>query len=391
MRATIAREAFWPTESQEILLRAALLPAPEGVAAWQAWKEQNDLVGSHHDIGSFRLLPLVYKNLVAAGVDDPLLPRLKGIYRFSWCANQRLFHDAAGAVQQLQDAGIRTLVLKGAALSALHYQNRGLRPMSDVDVLVPVSQVTQAIERLRRFGWRTSHLVEEDFSYRHAAQLVNEDGRELDLHWHAFYECLQADADDDLWRRAVPLTLQDVRTLALDPGDALLHTVVHGMRWDEVPTIRWIPDAMAILKSAGDRVDWSRVLEQAGRRRLLLRFGRGLGYLHERFDAAVPDEVLTRLRAHRPAYMERMEYRYLGLGIEERARVVLGHYPFHLVDYLRFAAGQGPVRKVLGFPEYLRYRFGVDGRSRLVGLVLRHAVRKARKVVGPKSAADART
>jgi putative nucleotidyltransferase-like protein len=385
-----AREAFWPTEAQEELLRAALIRGPAAITAWQAWKARNNFVGSHHDLGSFRLLPLVYKNLVALGAEDPLMPRLKGVYRFSWCANQRLFHDAAVLVQQLQEAGIRTLVLKGAALSVLHYQDRGVRPMSDVDVLVPVSQAAKAMEGLGEIGWRTGRFVEEDFSYRHAAQLTNEGGREFDLHWHAFYECLREGADDDLWCRAVPLALLHVRTLALDPSDALLHTVVHGMRWDEVPTIRWIPDAMTILRSAGVRVDWDRVVEQAARRRLLLRFGRGLCYLRERFDATVPDDVVARLRAHRPSHVERMEYHYLGLGVEEQARVTFGYYPFLMVDYLRFATGRSPLRQVLGFPGYLSYRFGLDSRSQLLGLVLRHALRKARKVAGTKSTAGAR-
>jgi len=384
------REAFWPTESQETLLRAALLPGPAAIAAWDEWKSRNDFIGSHHDLGSFRLLPLVFKNLVALRADDPFMPRLKGIYRFSWCANQRLFHDAAGLVQGLHDAGIGTLVLKSAALSALYYRDRGVRPMSDVDVLVPVTQAAAAIDRLRGMGWRTNQFVAEDFRYRHAAQLRNEDGREFDLHWHAFYECLQEDADDGLWRRAVPVSLLHVHTLGLDPSDALLHTIVHGMRWDDVPTIRWIPDAMTILRHAGPQIDWDRVLSEAARRRLVLRFGQGLRYLRERFDAPIPDDVMARSRAPRPSYVERMEYRYLGLGLKEQGQVALGQYPFFFADYLRFAAGRSPWRQVMELPEYMRYRFGLAGRSRLLWLVLRHAARKTRKIVAPR-AADLRT
>lgn len=385
------QEAFWPTESQDNLLRAALLPGPAAIAAWDEWKSRNDFIGSHHDLGSFRLLPLVYKNLVALGADDPFMPRLKGIYRFSWCANQRLFHDAAGLVQGLHEAGIRTLVLKGAALSTLYYRDRGVRPMSDVDVLVPVTQAAAAIDCLRDMGWRTSQFVAEDFRYRHATQLLNEDGREFDLHWHAFYECLQEDADDGLWRRAVPFSLLHAHTLGLDPSDAFLHTVVHGMRWNEVAAIRWIPDAMAILRGVGPQIDWDRVLSEAARRRLVLRFGQGVRYLRERFDAPIPDDVMTRSRAPQPSYVERMEYRYLGLGLKERQRVALGQYQFFFVDYLRFAVGWSPLRKVLELPEYMRYRFGLEGRSRLLWLVLRHAARKTRKVVAPRSAVDVRT
>jgi len=378
-------EAFWPTETQETLLRAALLRSRDALDAWETWKSGNDLVDSHLDPGSFRLLPLVYKNLVAHGADDRLMARLKGIYRFSWCTNQTLFHEAARLLQGLREAGIRTMVLKGLPLALLYYRDRGARPMSDVDVLVPVHQTALAIDCLARMGWRaSSRSLAQDFRFRHAAQLLNDGGQEFDLHWHVFYECLQPDADDGFWRRAVPIEILHSRTHALGPTDALLHTVVHGIRWDEASTIRWIPDAVAILRAARQQVDWERLLELAEARQLLLRFGKGVRYLHERFQAPVPAHVLERLSAHQPTYMERMEYRYLSLGPEERKRVVLGHYPFILVEYLRFAAGRSPLRKVMELPEYMRYRFSVQSRTQLLRLVLHHAVRKTGKTLMPR-------
>jgi len=390
-RWTPGREAFWPNEDQDALLRAALLPGPEAAAAWGEWKARNDLTGSHHDLGSFRLLPLVYKNLVTLGVEDPLLPRLKGVYRFSWCANQRLFRDAAVLLEGLQEAGIRTLVLKGAALSTLHYRDRGTRPMSDVDVLVPLAQAAAAIDRLRAMGWRTSQFVTDDLRYRHAAQLLNDENREFDLHWHAFYECVQDDADDGLWRRAVPLTLAHVQTLALDDGDTLLHTIAHGMRWGDVPTIRWIPDAMAVLRHGAAQIDWDRVLGEARRRRLILRLRHGLECLRERFGAPIPGDVLASARASRPSYVERMDYRYRGLGLEERRRLMFGQYPYFFVDFLRYTAGWNPLRRALTLPEYMRYRYHVGSRTRLFWLLLRQIARRSYGAIAPGATAADRS
>jgi hypothetical protein len=388
---TPGREAFWPTADQDALLRAALLPGREAIDAWQEWKARNDLTGPHLDPGSFRLLPLVYRNLVALGAEDALLPRLKGVYRFHWCANQRLFCDAAALVEGLQAAGIRTLVLKGAALSTLHYRDRGARPMSDVDVLVPFTQAPVAIDRLRAMGWRTSQFVADDLRYRHAAQLLNEENREFDLHWHAFYECVQEDADNGLWRRAVPFELAHVKTLALDDGDTLLHTVAHGMRWGDVPTIRWIPDAMAVLRHGAAQIDWDRVLREATRRRLILRLHHGLGYLRQRFGAPIPHEVVASARARRPAYVERMDYRYRGLGLEERRRLVFGQYPYFLVDYLRYTVGWNPLRRALALPEYMRYRYHVESRTRLLWLVFRQIARRSYQAIAPGPAAADRS
>src|SRR5262249_57590091 len=125
-------------------------------------------------------------------------------------------------------------------------------------------------------------------------------GLEWDLQWQGFYECLQENADDDLWSRAVPTDLLDVPTLALDPTDTLFHTVVHGMRWDEVPTVRWIPDALMVLRQGRPEIAWDPVLDGAGERRILLRFVRGIPYLLDSCEAPVPGDCRGRLDARRP-------------------------------------------------------------------------------------------
>src|SRR5262249_19250137 len=58
-------DALWPTSSQVLLLRAALGRGPDALEAWNEWKSRHDLIETELDHGSFRLLPLVYKNLVA--------------------------------------------------------------------------------------------------------------------------------------------------------------------------------------------------------------------------------------------------------------------------------------------------------------------------------------
>src|SRR5262249_6896041 len=125
-------EAFWPTECQRLLLQTALLPRTRALAAWQEWRSRYDFFDHPHGDGAFKLYPLVYKRLVAERVDEPLLPRMKGIYRYWWSANQRLFGMATQVLGELHRAGVNTLVLKGAAVGPLYYKDSGSRPMSDV-------------------------------------------------------------------------------------------------------------------------------------------------------------------------------------------------------------------------------------------------------------------
>ena len=349
--------ALWPTPSQKLLLRAALLDGPDALEAWSEWKAGHDLIETDLDHGSFRLLPLVYKNLLARRAEEPLMPRLKGIYRYWWCSNQRLIYRAAGVIRSLGDAGIETLVLKGAATATLFYRDAGVRPMGDIDLLVPVARASSAVAYLGFLGWRpTRARVGDLIRYQHSVRMVNDTGEALDLHWHVLAECVQPDSDAGFWQRSVPLPVLDARSRALAPTDALLHTVVHGVRWNEEPTVRWIPDAMAILRAADGSIDWGVLREEARKRRMLLRLVRGLSYLRRTLGAPVPYEVLDRLRRTPSAGIERVEYRVLALGSDRKERLQWGHVLLVMVQYLRFVSGKSLLRKLAETPAYLRYR-----------------------------------
>jgi hypothetical protein len=187
----------WPTAQQELLLRAALLPGAAAQAAWQQWRTEVDVEEDHLDLGSFRLLPLVYHNLHKQGIDDPLMGRLKGMHRRAWVMNQLQFQACTQVLQSFHAAGIATLVLKGAALLCRYYPDQGVRPMGDFDVLVPKRQVVQAIEVLDQLGWQpVGHpregLTPDYFAIRHAQGFANPTGRQLDLHWHVLVTSLSA-------------------------------------------------------------------------------------------------------------------------------------------------------------------------------------------------------
>ena len=349
--------ALWPSPDQELLLRAATLRGEPALAAWRAWTSRHDLIESHLDRGSFRLLPLVYKNLVAHGIDEPHLPRLKGIYRYWWCSNQDLLYQAAGLVEHLEATGIRTLVLKGAALSAVHYRDMGVRPMADVDVLVPFEQAHAASASLARIGWRpVKPCLEDEIRYRHSTPIVSRAGKEFDLHWHSLREGMRVDSDDRFWQRSVPLPILHARSRCLGATDALLHAVVHGMRWNEEPAIRWIADAMAILHS-GHPIDWEALREEAQARRVQLRLARGLEYLRRAFDAPLPSTAGRLVGAVRPSPIERLEFRYLGARSNpENRKRALQMGPMIALEYLRVSSGRNLPRKITGLPGFLRYR-----------------------------------
>ncbi|HSR18731.1 MAG TPA: hypothetical protein VLM39_11630, partial [Ignavibacteriaceae bacterium] len=79
---------FWITKEQELLLKASLFEGDKFIYAWEKWKSCVNF--EQIDPGSYRLLPLLYQNLVKHEIKDPLTERLKGIYRRTWFENQIL-------------------------------------------------------------------------------------------------------------------------------------------------------------------------------------------------------------------------------------------------------------------------------------------------------------
>src|SRR4051794_37402336 len=173
----------WPTHDQELLLRAALLQGEPALEFWNEWRRKVDL--DVIDYGSHRMIPQLYRNLQRLGVKDPLMDRLKGVYRYYLYKNEILMHRVAALLAAFEEAGITTLVLKGAALIPLYYRETGVRPMLDADVLVHAQQAQQAMELLAKLRWKPVRYRQPRMRIPiiHSTPFEDDGGRQVDLHW----------------------------------------------------------------------------------------------------------------------------------------------------------------------------------------------------------------
>jgi hypothetical protein len=354
------RQSICPTKQQELLLRAVLLRETEAIRAWEEWMSIVNF--DQIDEGSYRLLPLLYHNLHAHNIDNPFVKRLKGVHRHTWYKNQITINTMAALLRSFHDAGITTLILKGAALVLLYYKDYGLRPMNDFDILVPTKEVQNAINVLRELNWTPralsfKQLTERRLSFKHAQAFDDASGQELDLHWHVLFTCLESTADDDFWNSATTTSVKDVPTLALCATDQLLHVCAHGAWWHPEPPVRWIADAMVILNTTPD-IDWDRLIEQARKCRLLLPIRETLGYLHDELGAPIPPAVLQILRSTPVSNAEQLEYKARACPNDLRGPVM--ELWLQYVQYSHSPCGTSFVRRVGGFPRFLQFSWGVE-------------------------------
>src|SRR6185295_9546701 len=125
-----------------LLLRAAFLDRADALAAWGAWQSEASL--DEVDAECFAVLPLMHQRLEVFGVDDSALGRLKEIRDTVWNQNQMVLREATEALKDLNAAGIDSLLLGGMALTVGHYRDAGLRPIRQIELLVPRADTQRA-------------------------------------------------------------------------------------------------------------------------------------------------------------------------------------------------------------------------------------------------------
>ncbi len=315
--------SFWPTFTQEALLQLVFGEQDRVAARWQALQPVDiDTL----ELGSFCLLPLVYRRLSDLGVSDPLLPRLAGTYRSTWYKNQLQLERLSSVVEVLRARSIEPIVFGGASLAVLSYAQLGFRPIPQVDVLVRPSEASSARDAALDCGWQPAG---EGAAYR---RFGSEDGMVLVL--HAGVPPYLAGASDPggaldaFLPRARVHRLGDIAVTTLDPADELLFVCGLGAR-ATLPSVQWLLDAYHLLV-ARDRLDSRRLLEQAKAFRLVRPLRETLTYLDDVSEVLRIDDLLGALDAEPVSIRDLLAYRLAGTAAGR-----LGGMPQTLALHLR--------------------------------------------------------
>jgi hypothetical protein len=368
------RHPFLPTAEEEVLLKACFAKGEEAPASWRAWRDSVDI--EDIDLGMQRLLPLLYDNLRAHDVIDPVLSRYKSVYRHAWLQNQLQTRQAGEVLEVLAAAGLDGLLLKGIALIPLYYRRFGLRAMDDIDVLVRPETGGRAIDALRRAGWSVKDPDWNDHKIGSGHAVVLQRGPfELDLHWRVLLE-KRSLAHEDFWIASQTIAILGKRAKTLSDTDHLLHTCAHGARLNSVSPVRWVADAAVILRSAS--IDWGRLLYATQTLGLVLPVRETLAYVERTLHCSVPAHVIAELQAMPVTRHEKFDFE-TRLSHPGFSRDVLHYYR----ERARTARG---ARSPLAFIRNVQTEWGmrtmtetvVEAIRRIIRLYRRHRLKRSR-------------
>jgi hypothetical protein len=184
------------------------------------------------------LVPLLYRRIGSTGAQD-VVPaqywgRLRTFYLKSLARNMKIFHELKNMLRLLTDAGVPVIALKGAYLAEGVYGDIALRPMSDVDLLVPKNRLARARKAIMDGGYREK--MERGYSgieavceiSNHLKPLIGANGLVVEIHWTIGMPTYPFRIDvDGLWERATPVRVGGVEISGLSPEDLVLHLCLH--------------------------------------------------------------------------------------------------------------------------------------------------------------------
>lgn len=368
---------FWPSRRERLLLLTALAEPDRALEAWQQLRRDFDLQTAE-DL-AFAALPLVFHRLQAAGVDDPDLARLKGIYRSTWAKNTLLVERLRVTADAFRAAEVPMLMVGSIGMGLRYYETLGLRPTGELDLLVREDDMTRAVRALGSAGWSTRGGMRRG---RAAPLPLFDEAGVLCLLRSGlapdFVTKTCEPGETPFWDAAVALDANGTPVPVLSPTDDLLATIVAGARANPIRSVQWIVDAAMILRGL-EQIDSERLCRIAVERGQGLRLRSALEYVRQLLGTDPLPAVRESLGRWRPPARERLTY-----ACTSRSIPALGSFPQALGEHLGATAGRSAWATVAALPAFLRTRWELDHAWQLPVAGGRRALRHVgRRRVGP--------
>jgi hypothetical protein len=161
------------------------------------------------------------------------------------------------------DEEIPVLVLKGAALAHVVYPSPGLRPMRDIDLLVPRDRARQAQSLLVSLGYQES--APKSFSrqaHHHLPPMSKSVGGmtvTVELH-HRLLLYGRSPDFDSLWSTKTYFDLDGREAYTLAPVEMLWHIYRHSFGFpliSEPMRLIWVADFVSLVEKCLEQIDWA--------------------------------------------------------------------------------------------------------------------------------------
>jgi hypothetical protein len=253
------------------------------------------------------MAPLVFFHTAQAGLlatmPVAITESLGQEYRQTLVSNRHTQTVLVEVLQALATEGIEVIPLKGLALAHRCYGEIALRPMSDIDLLVPGAEAGRAVRVLRRLGFLAAEGMGRPtgfYAVTCAVVVYQKPGAgTIEAHWELFGRAVyrQSLPASDVWRRALTIDFLGQQVRYLHPRDEFWYLCVHAAVEHRLERLIWLVDIAELVRSLPSSWDWRAFVHETIAARLALPVAVALTYCHDALELALPDGLLGQLSA----------------------------------------------------------------------------------------------
>ncbi|HIE52229.1 MAG TPA: hypothetical protein EYP85_10760 [Armatimonadetes bacterium] len=250
--------------------------------------------------------PLLHRHLrqqaLSELVPEPVRTSLERWAHATAFRNLKLLTELRSFLLAGERAGLPVIVLKGAALAEPVYGHLGLRPMVDVDLLVPQQALPLAESVLEHLGYRPDfpHACSRrawEHHYVHLAYRRPGAIGPVELHWDLVppYPRVPFQLNvAQIWPRTQVVTIVQMPAKVLAGEDLLLYLSLHHFHHGG-ETLLGFCDVAEVIRRWGDRLSWLTLVRRAKEAKAARVVGYTLWWVREYLGAPVPSEVIATL------------------------------------------------------------------------------------------------
>ena len=191
-------------------------------------------------------------------------------------SNRIFLKEYRNIVSTFQKSNIPIVGLKGIFLTEQVYPDLGLRPMTDIDLLIHKKDLPRIEEALLSLGYvmhpnyrKALALADSPYINAVMCKKVTEPFNALHLHWHilnhSFLPALGYVYDFDMtcmWKEALSYESAGEKAFGLKPAHLLIHLAMHHLKHDFDKMILF-SDIDAVIAKYGVDMNWKELKKEA--------------------------------------------------------------------------------------------------------------------------------
>jgi Uncharacterised nucleotidyltransferase len=253
------------------------------------------------------IAPLFYTKLSllpnSSVIPETVKTKLQQAYYKTVSRSALLYEHFRKIAEAFVAQNIPVIGLKGIYLSEWLYQDIGLRQFSDIDLFVIEEDALTCISILTTMGYKKSEASLSEFilsefekdTIHYPAMVLNGVSIELHIKLHSKLEKYNLDVPE-LWKNALPATINGVKVQALNTTDLLIHLCLHLDKHFKLGHVQFtcFNDVTNLLEKYSDTLNWKTFIETCKLYNCEEVVFKYLVMVHTYMNASVPADIIQK-------------------------------------------------------------------------------------------------